>query len=79
MSMTSSGLRCDVCDTFILGLTDEDLAYPFTLTTIKNELYACKDCIEIIKKLDGTDNWQELPEGHLKRFYKEQSKKGGDA
>jgi hypothetical protein len=74
MTITSSGYRCDVCDLPILGLTDDDMAYQFKLSIIKNELHACKVCIGIIKRLNGGD-WKELPQGHLRRFFEEQSTK----
>ena len=76
MTVTSSGIKCDVCDNFILGLTGDDLAYPFKLTVMVNELHACKDCIKIIKKLDGSDvgSWKQLPQGNLRRFFEEKEK-----
>jgi len=71
MTLTSSGIKCDVCDTYILGLTEDDMAYPFKLNVIKNELHGCKDCIKIIKKIDGC-NWKDLPQGNLRRFFEKQ-------
>ncbi len=70
MTLTSSGHKCDVCGKYILGLTEDDLVFPFKLTIIDQDLEACKTCIEIIKKLDG-GNWKELPEGPLRKVYEE--------
>lgn len=75
MTVTSSGIKCDVCGTFILGLTEDDVAYPFSLACIVQQMHACNKCIEIIKTLDkkqgGDGDWKKLPEGPLRKFFEE--------
>ena len=71
MTITSSGVKCDVCGRFILL---EDY-YPFTLTGIDQELHADKKCLEIIKSIDknngGDGDWTKLPDGPLKDVFKD--------
>lgn len=77
MTVTSSGIKCDVCGDYIIGLFDDDMVYPFKLSTFKNTLHGCKSCIDIIHKLDGKgeEAWKELPEGPLKKAYADIAKK----
>lgn len=68
MTITSSGVKCNVCGYYILGLTPDDTYTPFKLSIFKNELHGCKVCIQIIKELDGKD-WKSLPDGPLRKEY----------
>lgn len=73
MTITSSGIKCDVCGDFILGLTEDDVAWPFKLACITNQMHACNKCIDLIKELDtnkgGSGDWKKLPVGPLRRFF----------
>ena len=71
MTITSSGVKCDVCNRFILL---EDY-YPFTISGIKQELHADKKCLDIVKSIDtgqgGDGDWTKLPEGPLRTVFEE--------
>ena len=74
MTLTSSGYKCDVCGQYILGLTEDDLAHPFKLSTFNNLLHGCNICIKIVKELDGGGDWKRLPDGPLRRAYEKLAK-----
>ena len=78
MTITSSGVKCDVCGNFILGLTEDDLAWPFKLSCIDQQTHACNKCIEIVKSLDknlgGDGDWKKLPEGPLRKVFEDNAK-----
>ena len=69
MTQTSHGPRCDVCDQYILGLTDGDMLLRFSVTAIEGTLDCHVRCRASVEGCEG--DWTKLPEGPLRRAYAE--------
>ena len=67
MTITSSGVICDVCGKYILGLIPEDMIYPFRCKGIIQQLHSCYKCKKILLEI-GTD-WTKLPDGPLRKAF----------
>jgi len=67
MTITSSGAKCDVCETYILGLLPDDMIYPFKCSGIDQELHSCKNCKKLLLEIKG--DWKKLPNGPLRRAF----------
>jgi hypothetical protein len=75
MTITSSGVKCDVCGNYVLPIIGDETYNPFRLKHIKKDLHACDKCIVIIKDLDtglgGSGDWTKLPDGPLRKVFEE--------
>lgn len=71
MTITSSGIKCDVCGDFILLAP----ATPFKMEGIKEQLHADPGCLMVIQKLthDNAD-WDALPKGPLRSAFEKADK-----
>ncbi len=67
VTLTSSGLMCDVCNNFIFGLFEGDVGHEFSCKGIEERLHACKKCKKVLEECGG--DWTKLPEGRLRRAF----------
>lgn len=63
MTITSSGVACDVCGQYIIM---EDYL-SFGVRGCKTELHCHKDCKSVIEA--AIDDWHKLPAGPLRHMY----------
>jgi len=79
MTITSSGVICDVCGKYILPLDENERVNFFSVKGIEEKLCCDNACKEILKSC-GKD-WKKLPDGRLKKAFQEyenlNQKKGG--
>ena len=68
MSVTSSGLVCDVCGKHILPVFDESYER-FSVRGIKHELQCHNDCKQSL--VDAGKEWEKLPPGPLRKAFEE--------
>ena len=74
--LTSSGIRCDVCGNYILGLFKGDVALPFTIPGVETKLHCHTKCKQPVVDMSKTEDYSKLPKGPLKTLYEEQDAKG---
>lgn len=72
MSVTSSGLRCDVCGNFILPILD-DVYERFGVKGIEGELQCHMRCKQTL--IDCRGDWKSLPGGPLRTAFAEAARK----
>jgi hypothetical protein len=66
MSITSSGLVCDICGKYILPLFDETYER-FSCKGIAHELQCHIPCKQAI--VDAGKEWEKLPDGPLRQAF----------
>ena len=67
MSITSSGIRCDVCGNFILF----EAVNKFKVQGIGQMLHAEDECWEAVQKAQEAEKWELLPNGPLRKVFEE--------
>ena len=71
--LTRCGLRCDVCNSYILfGFVNN-----FRVKGIERDLICDDMCKEKVLECFKNKDWEALPDGSLKKAYKEYTDKGG--
>lgn len=68
MSITSSGLVCDVCGQHILPIFDESYER-FGVKGVERELQCHNNCRPLLEAAGG--DWTKLPDGPLKKAFQE--------
>ena len=72
MTITSHGPICDVGGEYmlmpVLGLGDMHI---FTVSMIPQKLHCCDVHKVVLEAASATNDWEALPEGPLRRAYKE--------
>ena len=72
MSVTSTGLRCDVCGDYFLPVLD-DVYERFGVKGIDGELHCHPKCKQAL--IDCGKDWTKLPSGPLRDAFEEAAKK----
>ena len=71
--ITQAGPHCDVCDSYILfGFVNN-----FRVNGIEQDLMCDDKCKDKVLEAFKSKDWQSLPNGKLRRAYKEYIDKGG--
>ena len=73
MTITSSGMRCDVCGNYILF---EAVNY-FKVDGLAQMLHGDDTCWKAVQKAQEKGKWELLPGGPLRRTFEEAQKKLG--